>query len=45
VKSKDFEDWVKAADIIRSKAHLTKEGLEQIRVIKDGMNRSRENVK
>jgi hypothetical protein len=44
VKSKDFEDWVKAAEIIHSKAHLTKQGLEQIKVIKDGMNRSRENV-
>lgn len=45
VKSKDFEDWVKAAEIISSKAHLTKEGLEQIRAIKAGMNRNRENVK
>jgi hypothetical protein len=45
VKSKDFEDWVKVAEIISSKAHLTKEGLEQIRAIKNGMNRNRENVK
>ena len=44
VKSKDFEDWAKIADIIHSKAHLTKEGFEQIRVIKSGMNTGRENV-
>jgi len=44
VKSKDFEDWAKVAEIINSKAHLTKEGLEQIQVIKARMNRSRKNV-
>ena len=44
VKSKDFEDWAKIADIIHSKAHLTKEGLEQIKLIKAGMNRGRENI-
>lgn len=45
VKSKYFGDWVKVAEIINSKDHLTKEGLEQIRTIKSGMNRNRENVK
>lgn len=44
VKSKDFEDWAKAVEIINSKAHLTKEGFEQIKLIKAGMNRGRENV-
>ena len=42
-KKKDFEDWAKIADIIKSKGHLTKEGFEQIKIIKGGMNRSREN--
>jgi hypothetical protein len=41
-KSKDFQDWTKIAEIINSSAHLTKEGFEQIRVIRVGMNRSRE---
>jgi hypothetical protein len=27
VKSKDFEDFCKAAELIKTKAHLTKEGL------------------
>jgi hypothetical protein len=44
VKSKDLEDWAKVGDIINSKAHLTKEGFEQIQQIKAGMNRGRENV-
>jgi hypothetical protein len=43
VKSKDFEDWVKAAEIISSKAHLTKEGFQEIKLIKTGMNKGREN--
>jgi len=41
VKSKDFEDWVKVAGIINSKAHLTKEGFEEIQLIKAGMNKGR----
>ena len=43
VKSLDFADWCKAADLIKQKAHLTKEGLDQIREIKADMNRDREN--
>lgn len=43
VKSKDFEDWVKVAEIINSKAHLTKEGFEEIQSIKAGMNKGRGN--
>jgi hypothetical protein len=31
-------------EIINSKAHLTKEGFEQIQLIKAGMNRGRDNV-
>ena len=42
--SQDFEDWAKVAEIMNSKAHLIKKGLEQIKVIKTGMNRSRDNV-
>lgn len=29
IKSLDFTDWCKAADIIKAKGHLTKEGLDQ----------------
>jgi len=41
VKGKDYKDWVKVAEMIQSKEHLTKEGLEQIRQIKARMNRGR----
>jgi len=41
VKAQDFEDWVKAAEMAQSKEHLTREGLDQIRQIKAGMNRGR----
>ena len=41
VKAQDFEDWVKVAEMIQSKEHLTKEGLDQIRQIKAKMNRGR----
>lgn len=41
-KGKDFKDLCKVAELIKQKKHLTKEGLEQIRIIKAGMNRGRE---
>ena len=41
VKALDFADFCKAAELIKNKAHLTKDGLEQIRKIKAGMNRGR----
>jgi hypothetical protein len=41
VKSRDFEDWGKVAEMIKTKAHLTNEGLDQIRQIKAGMNLGR----
>jgi hypothetical protein len=41
VKSKDFSDFCKAADIMKVKGHLTQEGLDQIRRIKAGMNTGR----
>ena len=40
-KALDFADFCKAAELIKNKEHLTKEGLEQIRKIKAGMNRGR----
>jgi hypothetical protein len=41
VKRLDYLDFVKVAELMKEKAHLTAEGLEQIRVIKAGMNRGR----
>lgn len=41
VKSKDFNDLCKAGELMKNKAHLTREGLEQIRQIKAGMNTGR----
>jgi len=41
VKSLDFEDWCKAGEIIKTKAHLTPAGLDQILKIKSGMNKRR----
>lgn len=41
VKSKDFNDWCKVAELIASKSHLTEEGLEKIRDLKSGMNKGR----
>lgn len=40
-KAKDFMDFKKVALLMQSKAHLTREGLEEIRKIKSGMNRER----
>ena len=41
VKSKDFEDFCKVAELMQNKEHLTAEGLDQIRQIKAGMNKGR----
>lgn len=43
IKREDFEDWVKVVELIRSKLHLTEEGVEKIRKIKSGMNTLRKN--
>jgi hypothetical protein len=40
-KSEDFNDWLKVIELMKNKAHLTKEGLDIIRLIKAGMNRGR----
>jgi|ERR1044071_4404987 hypothetical protein len=41
-KRKDFEDFYKVGELMKSKSHLNKEGLEQIRIIKLGMNSKRD---
>ena len=41
VKAKDFEDFKQVAKLMKSSAHLTLEGLEQIEQIQAGMNRGR----
>ena len=41
VKFLDYLDWCKAAELKKNKAHLTEEGLDQIRKIKAGMNKGR----
>lgn len=41
VKLQDFLDWCLAVELVESGAHLTIEGLEQIRLIQSGMNRGR----
>ena len=37
----DFQDFRKVANLINKKAHLTTEGLNQIRMIRKGMNKGR----
>jgi len=41
VKSLDLNDFCKVAQIIKNKNHLTEKGLEEIKLLKDGMNRGR----
>ena len=41
VKAQDFRDWTKVAEMIQTKVHLTKEGMDKIRQIKAGMNKGR----
>lgn len=41
VKLQDYIDWLKAADIIKTKGHLTPAGLDELLKIKAGMNRKR----
>jgi len=42
VKKENYVDFCKVAELMKEKAHLTEEGLEQIRKIKDVMNSHRE---
>jgi hypothetical protein len=37
MKNKDLVDWCKVVELMKAQAHLTEEGLEQIRKKKDGM--------
>lgn len=41
VKFLDYEDWCKAAEIIKTKAHLTTEGINELRKLQEGMNSKR----
>lgn len=41
VKALDFQDWCECAEIIKSKAHLTQEGLDEINKIRAGRNTKR----
>ncbi len=41
VKALDFQDWCQGAEILQNKAHLTPEGLAQLRALKLGMNKNR----
>ena len=41
VKSLDFDCWCQAAEIVKTKGHLTPEGLEKIMDIKANMNKNR----
>ena len=38
VKAKDFDDFVKVAELMKENKHLTPEGVEEIKLIKSGMN-------
>jgi hypothetical protein len=40
VKSKDFQSWSEAAELMRKKEHLNVEGLEKIRKIKASINKA-----
>jgi len=40
-KLADYKDFKRVTELMLTKAHLTKEGLEEIRQIKAGMNRGR----
>ena len=41
LKSQDFEDWCKVAELINNKTHLTPSGLQEILKIKAGKNKRR----
>ena len=40
-KKNDYNDFMKVAELMKAKAHLNKDGLEKIRLIKQGMNSNR----
>ena len=45
VKKEDYLDFVQIAELIKSKAHWTDEGLERIKLIKSNINRKRITIK
>jgi len=44
VKKKNYEDFKKAAILIENKAHLTRKGLDELKIIKGRMNKRRKAV-
>jgi hypothetical protein len=42
IKAKNYEDFKKAALLMDKKAHLTREGLDEIKKIKGRMNKNRD---
>jgi len=40
----DLADFIKVAELIKAKNHLTSVGLNQILIIKSGMNKGRDNA-
>lgn len=44
-KKEDYLDFVEISKLIKSKAHLTNEGLERIKLIQSNMNRKRVTIK
>jgi hypothetical protein len=44
-KKDDYLDFVQIAELIKSKAHLTNDGLERIKLIQSNMNRKRTTIK
>lgn len=44
LKKLDYEDFKKVVELMEKKEHLTKEGIEKIRKIKEGMNRGRKKI-
>jgi hypothetical protein len=45
IKLADYQDFKRAAELIKAKSHLTLEGLNQLRAIKAGMNTQRDYIK
>jgi hypothetical protein len=41
IKNKDFQDWLKAYNIILNKEHLTENGKLKIEILKSNMNSKR----
>lgn len=41
VKALDFADFVRVANLMKDKSHLSKQGLDQIHQIKESMNKGR----